>query len=174
MKPLAVRTYGEPILREVSFPVDRFDEELSELAQAMIDTMIAERGIGLAAPQVGEGKRVIVARQMKDVDDSGAEPLVLVNPEITAVSRETWSYDEGCLSLPGISAEVVRPSAIDISYQDLDGNRRQLSADGIFGRILLHEIDHLEGKLFIDYLSSAKKSLAKSKLKQLSQDKQLF
>jgi len=174
MKQLDVKTYGEPILRGSATRVDRFDEELANLAQGMIETMIAERGIGLAAPQVGVGKRLVIALQMKDIDDSGASPLVLVNPEITAVSKETWSYEEGCLSLPGISGDVIRPSEIDVTYQDLDGTKRQLTADGMFGRILQHEIDHLDGKLFIDYLSSANKSLAKSKLKQLTQNKHLF
>lgn len=174
MKQLDVKTYGEPILRNTATRVERFDEELANLARAMIETMIAERGIGLAAPQVGVGKRLITALQMNDFDETGAPPLVLVNPEITAVSKEIWSYEEGCLSLPGISGEVVRPSEVDVTYQDLDGTVRQLTANGIFGRILQHEIDHLEGRLFIDYLSSANKSLAKSKLKQLVQNKHLF
>ncbi|MFH1755781.1 MAG: peptide deformylase, partial [Candidatus Latescibacterota bacterium] len=97
-------------------------------------------------------------------------PLVLVNPKVMRVSNEMWSYDEGCLSLPGISAEVMRPNGVDVEYQDLAGQCRSISASGILGRILLHEIDHLDGILFIDYLSSAQKSLIKSKLKELTQN----
>lgn len=173
MEQLDIKVYGEPILRNVASPVEQFDEELANLARAMIDTMIAERGIGLAAPQVGVGKRLIVARQMNDIDDSDAPPLILVNPLITAVSKETWSCEEGCLSLPGIAGEVIRPKEIELTFQELDGTARQLTAGGMFARVLQHEIDHLDGKLFIDYLSSANKSLAKSKLKQLSQNKRI-
>lgn len=173
MEALELRIYGDPILRKRAAEVELFDEELENLAGAMIRTMIAERGIGLAAPQVGVGIRLIVALRMRNMDDTSAPPLVLVNPEVTALSSETWSYEEGCLSLPGISAAVIRPNEVEVAYQDLAGLRRTVTAEGIFGRILLHEIDHLDGRLFIDYLSSANKSLAKSRLKNLDHNKRL-
>ncbi len=164
-----VRYYGDPALRDVSSPVEDFDSELRELAEAMIETMQAENGIGLAAPQVGVSKRLIVALQMKGSDDQDAPPLVLVNPEVINTSKETWTYEEGCLSLPGISAPVVRPLEAEVRYQDLAGEFHTISVSDLFGRILLHEIDHLDGRLFIDYLSSAQKSLIKSNLKNLDQ-----
>jgi peptide deformylase len=166
---LDVRYCGDPILRKISSPVEEFDSGLRELAEAMIETMRNEDGIGLAAPQVGVSIRMIVALRMKGSDDFDAPPGVFVIPEIINTSNEAWTYEEGCLSLPGISASVERPCDVEIRYQDLEGEFHTISASDLFGRILLHEIDHLEGKLFIDYLSSAQKSLIKSKLKNLYQ-----
>jgi peptide deformylase len=168
---LTVKICGDPVLRKIASPVEEFDAELRKLAEAMIETMRTESGIGLAAPQVNVSKRLIIARQMTDFDDSDAQPLVLVNPQVIRVSKDTWVYEEGCLSVPGITASVVRPQEVDVRYQDLNGQVHTVSASGIFGRILLHEIDHLDGKLFIDYLSSAQKSLIKSKLKDLTQNR---
>ncbi|MBI4720046.1 MAG: peptide deformylase [Chitinivibrionia bacterium] len=174
MDTLDLRIYGDPVLRKKAARIELFDEKLKEFAAAMIRTMIAERGIGLAAPQVGISKRLIIALGMRDLDDASAPPLVLANPVATDRSSETWSYEEGCLSVPGISAAVIRPNEVSVAYQDLAGEERTISAEGIFARILLHEIDHLDGTLFIDHLSSANKSLAKSKLKRLDQYKHLF
>ena len=171
MEELKLRYYPDPILREETEPIETFDDELRVFAVAMVETMVRERGIGLAAPQVGVKKRLVVMLQMKDTEDDDAEPLVLVNPKVTTTSGELWSFEEGCLSLPGINAAVLRQSHVEVEYQDLDGNVQRLSADGMLARILLHEIDHLRGKLFIDYLSSAQKSLIKTKLKALAQDK---
>lgn len=164
---LKLRYYGDPILRRKCDPVEDFDEQLAELAQGMIDTMYRERGIGLAAPQVGRSIRLIVAVKMKDPDDVNADPLALVNPEVLGQSRSTWELEEGCLCLPGIVGRVERSEGVDIRYQDVDGNERTLHADGMFARVLLHEIDHLDGRLFIDYLSSAQKSLIKPELKRI-------
>ena len=171
MEELKLRYYPDPILREETEPIDSFDDELRVLAGAMVEKMIRERGIGLAAPQVGVKKRLSVILQMKDAEDADAEPLVLVNPKVTTTSGELWSFEEGCLSIPGINAAVLRPTHAEVEYQDLDGNAQHISADGMLARILLHEVDHLYGKLFIDYLSSAQKSLIKTKLKALAQDK---
>jgi peptide deformylase len=165
---LELRIVGDPILREVAKPVEVFDRDLKEFAESMIRTMREENGIGLAAPQVGVAKRLIVAVQMQDFDDHEAPEIALVNPEIVRVSQETWSYDEGCLSVPGISAMVIRPKEVEVNYQDLDGASRSITGTQMFGRILLHEIDHLNGKLFIDYLSTAQRSLIKSKLKNIT------
>ena len=167
MADLGIRIYGDPILRQVASPVARFASELRQLADAMVEIMYEERGIGLAAPQVGVSKRMIVVLQMEDVDDTEASPLVLVNPSVISTSNEAWEFEEGCLSIPGINAPVVRAKEVEVEYQDLDGQNHRIKDDGFFGRILLHEIDHLNGKLFIDYLSSAQKSLIKTKLKAL-------
>ncbi len=169
MKQLSLRFYGDPVLRETGKPIDVFDDELREFADAMIETMTRERGIGLAAPQVGESVRLIVALEMDDADDDDARPVVLVNPKVVEESKDTWSFEEGCLSIPGITASVIRPREVEIEYQDLDGNKQTLRSDKLFGRILHHEIDHINGVLFIDYLSTAQKSIIKNKLKQISQ-----
>ena len=169
MEELKLRFYGDPVLREVAKRVDRFDDELRRFAEAMIAIMKREAGIGLAGPQVGVSKRILVALQMEDTDDNDAEPIVLVNPKVTSTSRDTWSYEEGCLSMPGINGLVIRSHAIEVEYMDVDGGRCQLGVSGMFARILLHEIDHLDGKLFIDYLSTASKSLIKPKLKELAE-----
>ena len=174
MEQLNMQYYGDPVLREVCEPVDTFDDELREFAESMIEMMREEQGIGLAAPQVGSKTRVIVALQMEDVDDIDADALILVNPRVVSKSRETWTFDEGCLSIPGISAPVIRPKEVEVEYQNLGGEKKTLTDDFIFGRILLHEIDHLNGVLFVDYLSSAQKSLIKSRLKKLSGSKHLF
>lgn len=174
MAGLKLRIYGDPILRQTAECVEVFDKGLSELAEGMISIMLSEKGIGLAAPQVGVSRRLIVALKMKDPDDTGAPPLVLVNPEVVTRSNDTWIFEEGCLSVPGVSAPVVRSRETEVRYHDLSGREQSISGEGIFGRILLHEIDHLDGRLFIDYLSSARKSLVKSKLKNLTQSKRLF
>jgi peptide deformylase len=168
MEPLQLRFYPDPILRQMSEEVTVFDDDLRVLAEAMIDTMRREAGIGLAAPQIGLGKRLIIALEMKDVDDSNAESVALVNPRVLSRSSELWSYEEGCLSIPGVTASILRPLAIEVEYQDFDGETHRMAAQGMFARIIQHEIDHLDGRLFIDYLSSAQKSLVKSKLKKLA------
>lgn len=170
MEPLQLRFYPDPILRQMSEEVTVFDDDLRVLAEAMIDTIRREVGIGLAAPQIGLGKRLIIALEMKDVDDSNAESFVLVNPKVLSKSSELWSYEEGCLSIPCVTASILRPVAIEVEYQDLDGETHRIAAAGMFARILQHEIDHINGRLFIDYLSSAQKSLVKSKLKKLAED----
>jgi peptide deformylase len=170
---LALRYYGDPILRGVSEAIIEFDESLREFADAMIDTMRRESGIGLAAPQVGRGRRLIVALQMKDSDDVDAEAMVLVNPRVVSKSKDTWIFEEGCLSIPGVNAQVTRSVQVEVEYEDLEGITRHIDARDMFARILLHEIDHLDGRLFIDYLSSAQKSLIKARLKEIAQDKQV-
>lgn len=163
-----MRYYGDPILRETAADVDVFDATLREEAEAMIETMKAERGIGLAAPQVGKSKRLIVALKMKDTEDTDTEAMALVNPEVVERSRSTWEFEEGCLCMPGIVGKVTRAEEITVRYQDLEGNPQTIKASGMFARILLHEIDHLHGRLFVDYLSDAQKSLIKPKLKAIA------
>ena len=174
MKDMQVKIYGDPVLRERSSRIDTFDKELEQLAESMMETMRTQSGIGLAAPQVGVSRQLIIALQMKDTDDVEALPMVLANPEITLRSRKSWSFEEGCLSVPGVTAAVIRPERIEVKYQDLEGNDQFLDASDMFARIIMHETDHLYGKLFIDYLSSAKKSLVKSKLRNLSHERHLF
>ena len=165
---LKLRYYGDPVLRERAAAVDTFDDELRELAESMVETMFRERGIGLAAPQVGISRRLIVALQMSDIEDEDAQPVALVNPEVVERSSDNWEYEEGCLSIPEVTGEVTRPENITVRYQDLDGQSMMVTTGGMFARILLHEIDHLNGRLFIDYLSAANKSLIKPRLKEIA------
>jgi peptide deformylase len=166
---LQLRYYGDPILRKRASDVREFDDDLREFAQAMIETMRRESGVGLAATQVGVEKRVLVALQMENPEDSDAAEIVMVNPEILDRSPDTWIYEEGCLSIPGIRGDVTRPEAIRVRYQDLHGKSHVIDVDAMFARVLQHEIDHLDGKLFIDYLSTGEKTLLKTRLKKIAE-----
>jgi len=172
MPTLQLRIYPDPILREQCAKVETFDKALADFADEMIDAMRWERGIGLAAPQVGDHRRVIIALQMEDIDHTDAPPLVLVNPVVTSRSKDTWEHEEGCLSIPGINAGIIRSRTIEVDYDDVDGKHQRIAAEDMFARVLQHEIDHLNGRLFIDYLSTAAKSLIKSKLKQLAEEQE--
>lgn len=161
---LEVLLYGHPALRVRCEPVERFDDELRELARAMERTMIVERGIGLAAPQVGREIRMLLA---EDARAGAPRTLVLVNPELTFLSHERDAYQEGCLSLPELFADVNRPVRIRVRFQDLEGREQELEDDGLLARIIQHEADHLEGVLFVDHLSLIKRKLLAGKLKDL-------
>jgi peptide deformylase len=165
---LKLRYFGDPILRRRASEVRVFDASLRETAHEMLESMVREEGVGLAGPQVGLDMRILVALQMREPGDEEADPVVLVNPEILERSHDTWSYEEGCLSIPGIRGDVTRPLTIRVRYQDLEGTEHTFGAEGMFARILQHEIDHLDGKLFIDYLSPAEKALIKTKLRNIT------
>jgi peptide deformylase len=154
--PLPLRVLGDPILREESKPVTVVTAEIKQLLEAMFETMYAARGIGLAAPQVGRTERIAVV----DVDE---EPMVLINPEILESSNATEKAEEGCLSIPDIYGDVERPETVRVRAMDADGNVFEREASGLLARCLQHEIDHLHGKLFIDYLSVLKKRSVMSK-----------
>jgi len=165
---LKLRYYGDPILRRRAMEVRAFDRALRDIADGMLETMDREEGVGLAAPQVGLDLRLLVALAMREPGDEEAEPIVMVNPEILDRSRDTWEYEEGCLSIPGIRGEVTRPLTIRVRYRDLEGAEHTLDAGEMFARILQHEIDHLDGRLFIDYLSTAEKALIKPRLRNIT------
>ncbi len=174
VKSLELIFYGDPILRKTAEPVVTFDEELREFAEAMVATMRSERGVGLAAPQVGRSIQVIIALRMEDGENVDVPAEILVNPKIIFASKETSSCEEGCLCIPGVSSTVIRAREVEVEYQDTTGEVRRVRSDKFFARILQHEIDHLKGVLFIDYLSSAQKSLIKPKLKEISQTHHLL
>jgi peptide deformylase len=156
----------DPILKQVSKPVEVVDDELRALMDDMLETMYAAPGIGLAAIQVGVPKRVIVmdiARQ----DDPPA-PRHFINPEILWASEETVPYEEGCLSVPEIYDEVERPARVKLRYLDYNGEQVEEDAEGLFAVCIQHEMDHLEGVLFIDYLSRLKREQAVKKVKKLA------
>lgn len=152
----------DPRLKAVSTPVETVDGEIRKLAQDMADSMYAAEGIGLAAVQIGVAKRVIVMDL--DQKDGKKDWRVFINPKITWASEEMATFEEGCLSVPEIWDDVERPARIKAEYLDLDGKKIEIEADGMLATCLQHEMDHLEGVLFIDHFSRLKRSIALRKL----------
>ena len=152
----------DPALRQKSITVDKVDGELQKLMDDMLETMYAAPGIGLAAIQVGVPKRVIVL----DIapKDGPKNPMYFINPELTEKSKVNSTYEEGCLSVPGQFAEIDRPNKCNIRYLDYYGQPKELNAEGMLATCIQHEMDHLEGILFIDYLSKLKKTMIVKKL----------
>ena len=163
-----ILTEPNEILRKKSLPVDNVDKDLQILMDDMLDTMYAAPGIGLAAIQVGIPKRVIVL----DIEQKEGEkkPLFFVNPEIIQKSKNLSTYEEGCLSVPGQFAEIDRPDKCHIKYLDYYGEKKEIKAEGMLATCIQHEMDHLEGILFIDYLSKLKKSMIIKKLSKQKKD----
>jgi peptide deformylase len=165
---LEILVFGHPILTKKAEEIKNIDDELYQLAQNMVHTMHAAPGIGLAAPQVNKSVRLITVDL--SVGEQKNEIIILANPEILDSQGEAI-MEEGCLSVPDVNEKVVRPSHIMAKGTDLDGNEKTIDAEGLLARVLCHEIDHLNGKLFIEHLSPLKKNLIKKKLrKQLGKD----
>jgi peptide deformylase len=152
----------DPILRKKSETLEKVDNELRVLLDDMLETMYAAPGIGLAAVQIGILKRLIVIDISKDKEKKN--PLFFINPEIISTSNKTSIYEEGCLSLPGHFAEIERPAECKIKFVDYNGKERELKANGLLATCIQHEVDHLNGILFIDYLSKLKKDMIVKKL----------
>jgi peptide deformylase len=159
MSTRPLRIMGDPVLREKAAPVARVTSEIRTLIADMFDTMYAEEGVGLAAPQVGVGARVIVV----DPHEGDAQPLALVNPEIVYFSEEVDRAEEGCLSIPGLKEIVERSLAVRVQGLDRDGNPVTIEAEGFVARILQHEVDHLDGILFLDRVSPIKRKMLLAK-----------
>jgi peptide deformylase len=166
MPILQIVKYGNPILTKKAEEITNLDKHIEELAQNMVDTMYAAPGIGLAAPQVNESKRLITIDLSAGEDSQNL--IILINPELISQEGEI-TYEEGCLSVPDINEKVVRPSRVIVKGIDLKGNEKIVEAEGLLARALCHEIDHINGKLFIDHLSQLKKNLIKKKLKRAIQ-----
>lgn len=167
-----ILTVPHPVLKQISKPVDVVTDDLRRLMDDMLETMYDAPGIGLAAVQIGEPIRVIVMDlQEKPADDPEAEPIkkprYFVNPEIVWKSEELAPYEEGCLSVPEVYDEVQRPARVRLKYLDYNGNAVEEEADGLFAVCIQHEMDHLEGVLFIDHLSKLKRDRAVTKVKKL-------
>ncbi|RMD60544.1 MAG: peptide deformylase [Alphaproteobacteria bacterium] len=162
MAILPILVAPDPRLKQVAAPVEQVDDTVRRLMDDMLETMYAAPGIGLAAPQVGVLRRIIVL----DVASEGEtpQPYRMVNPELVWVSDEDASYEEGCLSLPDHYADVVRPAAIRVRYLDEHGVERELAAEGVLATCIQHEIDHLDGILFVDHLSALKRNMILRKL----------
>ena len=154
----------DPILRKKSQSIENVDDKMRKLMDDMLATMYAAPGIGLAAVQIGVLKRLIVIDVSKQNEKKS--PLFLINPKITFKSKITSTYEEGCLSLPGYFAEVDRPAECHLEYIDYFGKQKNLKAEGILATCIQHEVDHLNGVLFVDYLSKLKKDMIIKKLKK--------
>ena len=150
MSDLKILIFPDPKLRKVAKRIDKFDKSLEMLSKNMLKTMYDAEGIGLAATQVDIHIRLVVM----DLSEERNEPRVFVNPEYTVLDKSPFTYEEGCLSIPGFNEEISRPSKILLKWQDLQGNLHEEKPDGIFTVCAQHEIDHLDGKLFVDYLLS--------------------
>jgi peptide deformylase len=153
IRPLV--TLPDPRLRLKSVPVDKIDDEVRRLARDMLETMYDAPGVGLAAIQIGEPRRIVTMDTAKK--DEERRPMVLVNPQIVWASEEKSAYEEGCLSIPEYYEEVERPARVKFRYTDLDGQAVEVEAEGLFATVVQHEIDHLDGVLFIDHLSKLKR-----------------
>ena len=186
---LRVTQYGEPILRKVGKPITEFDESLAELANDMVDTMYDEKGIGLAAQQVDRALQLCVV----DVrPPEGAEvpfnysfdgkqppldlimPMAIINPKVTITDASEDVYEEGCLYFPGVNGKVDRPVGVRCEFQDTEGNPHVLEADGLLGRCILHEVDHLNGRLFIDLMQKRDLKKNEAKIKKLKRESRDF
>ncbi len=179
MSILKILTFPDPRLREVSLRVEKFTPALKTLAQNMLETMYQAPGIGLAAPQVGELIRMLVIdtrpkdekghrylhEDMTDLEKAIVQPLILINPEIIQSEGKT-TYDEGCLSVPSFFETVERSQYVEVKAQDLNGKEMIIKTDGLLGICIQHEMDHLEGTLFIDHLSFIKSSKIKNQIKK--------
>ena len=160
MSDLKILIFPDPKLRKVAKKIDKFDKSLEMLSKNMLKTMYKAEGIGLAATQVDIHIRLVVM----DLSEERNEPRVFVNPEYTILDKSPFTYEEGCLSIPGFNEEISRPSKILLKWQDLQGNFHEEEPDGIFTVCAQHEIDHLDGKLFVDYLSPIKRDRIRKKL----------
>lgn len=163
IRPL--RYLGDPVLREPAVPVRTFDDELRELVDDMFQTMVFEEGAGLAAPQIGISKRILVV-DVRQVEGGGR--VALVNPEVVESSDETDRDQEGCLSIPGVTEVVERPARVRVRGLDPDGESIEVEAEGLYARALQHEVDHLDGILFIDHLSALKRRMLLKKYRKLN------
>lgn len=161
--------HPDPVLKKVCKPVDTVDEAVKALAQDMLETMYEAPGVGLAAPQVGELSRIFVMDCTQKEKES--QPMVLINPQIVWQSEEKNVYNEGCLSLPEMYEDVTRPERCVVQWLDLNGGQQEQEFDGLWSTCAQHEIDHLNGKLFIDYLSGLKRSMITKKMMKLKKER---
>lgn len=161
--------HPDPRLKKTAAPVADLSDELRALSDDMLATMYDAPGIGLAAPQVGVLSRLIVLDCVKEEGEK-ARPLVMFNPEVLAASDDLNTYEEGCLSIPDQFADVTRPATVDVAWMDRDGKARKETFDGLWATCVQHEIDHLDGKLFIDYLKPLKRQMITRKMVKLKRE----
>lgn len=161
--------HPDPRLKKLCDPVAQITADIGQLAEDMLATMYEAPGIGLAAPQIGVMQRILVMDCVKDPEKS-PRPLVMINPSVTFSSDDTSVYDEGCLSIPEHYAEVTRPAMVRVEWTGLDGKPQEEEFDGLWATCVQHEIDHLNGKLFIDYLGPLKRQMITRKMQKLKRE----
>ncbi|MEO0730689.1 MAG: peptide deformylase [Pseudomonadota bacterium] len=166
MSILPIVTVPDPILRETSEPVERVDDDTRKLVADMLETMYDAPGLGLAAIQVGVPRRIVVADVGVKEDREARAPICMINPEIIYRGQSMKSYEEGCLSLPDIHVEIDRPSDIRFRYVDTTGQQQERDASGLLATVVQHEVDHLDGRLIIDFLSKLRRDMVVRKLKK--------
>ena len=162
--------HPDPRLKTVADPIGEVDDAVRRLADDMLETMYAAPGIGLAAPQVGVLKRLLVMDCVKE-EDEPPRPMVLINPQVAWSSEDMNTYEEGCLSLPEQYAEVERPAEVEVTWKGLDGSEQSERFSGLWATCVQHEIDHLDGKLFIDYLRPLKRQMITRKMQKLKRER---
>lgn len=167
-----IRAYGDPVLRKVCKDVDVEDPAVAELIEDMYKTMDSSNGVGLAAPQIGKDIRIFVidSRPMYEEDNKGVR-RAFINAEMLEEFDDAWTYEEGCLSIPHIRENVDRNSSIELRFQELNGEWKEETFDGMTARVIQHEYDHIEGILFVDHISALKRRLLKGKLTDISKGK---
>ncbi|MFA6541378.1 MAG: peptide deformylase [Bacteroidota bacterium] len=167
MSQLPIYLFGNEILKKKTKPVEEVTDTDIKLIQDMFETMHEANGIGLAANQVGANKQILVVDISEMEAGKGTKPIVVINPVVLDDEGE-WEFEEGCLSIPDVRENVLRAEKITLRYNDINMKEKELEADGLLARVLLHEIDHLNGVLFTDHLSATKRTLLKSKLTKIS------
>jgi peptide deformylase len=165
-KQLPIIILPDPILRRTSAPVERVDAELLQLADDMLETMYKAPGVGLAAIQVGVPKRLVVLDVSEKEDERHS--LTLINPEIVKLGDTLRQHEEGCLSIPDFRLDIERPATLTLRYIDREGKTREMDADGLLATVIQHEVDHLNGKLIIDFLSKLRRDMVVRKFKKLA------
>lgn len=168
MALLPILSFPDPRLRTIAKPVEHVSDDIRQLASDMFETMYAAPGIGLAATQVDHHIQLIVM----DLSESKDQPMVFINPKITTLTEETQPYEEGCLSVPQIYDKVERPSRVKIEALDLQGEKFEIEADGLLAVCIQHEMDHLNGKLFVDHLSPLKRQRAREKVEKANRQRE--
>ena len=169
MSKLTIYTVPHPVLKETAQPVDRVDDVIRKQMDDMLETMYDAPGIGLAAPQVGVMSRLLVMDAVKE-EGASPRPMVLINPEVIWSSEDTNVYEEGCLSIPEQYGEVTRPAEVKVRWTGLDGKTVEEQFDGLWATCVQHEIDHLNGKLFIDYLKPLRRQMITRKMQKLKRE----
>tara|TARA_B100001123_G_scaffold83069_1_gene94936 strand:- start:6 stop:557 length:552 start_codon:yes stop_codon:yes gene_type:complete len=180
---MKIITLPDPILKKKCDPVKEVNDKTRKLLDDMLKTMYEAPGIGLAAPQIGISKRLIVLdvsprpglkryQEEKDKEEIKPNPIQMINPEITYISQDRNTDEEGCLSIPGIMANVTRPSSCKVKYLDKNGESKEIHANGLLARCIQHELDHINGVLFIDHLSKTKKDIILRKIKKQQKEKE--
>lgn len=165
----SILIHPDPRLKKRCDPVTDFDKALAQLADDMLETMYDAPGVGLAAPQIGVMNRMLVMDCVKD-EGAAAEPLALINPEVVWESEERNVYEEGCLSIPGHYADVERPKMVRVKWQDVEGKSHEREFDELWATCVQHEIDHLDGTLFIDYLKPLKRQMITRKMQKFKRE----